>query len=160
MKDSMFLLFLMFFYTNSLMAIGYREKYRGVLTHYQVEDRDSLKYKAALFLIDNMKGHESVSGEGIKEYIHQLRSFKPKTNIGKLSRAWENCNKKQNTLFVPDSMIVTDDYLISNIDDAFSAWETARWKKNVSFKQFCKYILPYKVDNEYLWVTCKSVWIA
>lgn len=150
MKNSMFLLFLMFFYTNSLMAIGYREKYRGVLTHYQVEDRDSLKYKAALFLIDNMKGHESVSGEGIKEYIHQLRSFKPKTNIGKLSRAWENCNKKQNTLFVPDSMIVTDDYLISNIDDAFSAWETARWKKNVSFKQFCKYILPYKVDNEYL----------
>lgn len=105
MKNSMFLLFLMFFYTNSLMAIGYREKYRGVLTHYQVEDRDSLKYKAALFLIDNMKGHESVNGEGIKEYIHQLRSFKPKTNIGKLSRAWENCNKKQNTLFVPDSMI-------------------------------------------------------
>lgn len=150
MKNSMFFLFLMFFYTHSLMAVGYREKYSGVLTHYLVEDKDSLKYKAALFLIDNMKGHESVSGEGIKEYIHQLRSFKPKTNIGKLSRAWEKCNKKQNTLFMPDSMLVTDDYLISNIDDAFSVWETASWKKEVSFKQFCKYILPYKVDNEYL----------
>ena len=50
MKNSMFLLFLMFFYTNSLMAIGYREKYRGVLTHYQVEDRDSLKVQSCSFL--------------------------------------------------------------------------------------------------------------
>lgn len=150
MKNSVFLLFLILFYSHSIMAVGYREKYRGVLAHYSKVDKDSLKYKAALFLIDNMKGHESVSGEGVKEYIHQLRSLKPKTNIGKLSRAWENCNKKQNTLFVPDSMVVTDDYLISNIDDAFSVWETSRWMKEVSFKQFCKYILPYKVDNEYL----------
>lgn len=150
MKNSMFLLFLMFLYAHSMMAIGYRDKYRGVLSHYQVEDRDSLKYKAALFLIDNMKGHESLTGEGVKEYIRQLRSFKPKTDIGKLSRAWKNCNKNQMPQFVPDSMVVSDKYLISNIDDAFSVWKTTPWSREVSFMQFCKYILPYKISNEYL----------
>lgn len=150
MKNSVFLLFLLLFYSYSVMAVGYREKYRGVLAHFNKVDRNYLKYKAALFLIDNMNGHESVSGECVKEYIHQLRSFKPKTNVGKLSRAWDNCNKNQNILFVPDSLVVTDDYLISNIDDAFTIWETSNWRKEVSFRQFCKYILPYKVSNEYL----------
>ena len=38
--------------------------------------------------------------------------------------------------------------LISDIDFSFKVWRNSPWKKDVSFKAFCKYILPYRVYEE------------
>lgn len=41
-------------------------------------------------------------------------------------------------------------YLCDNIDWSFKVWEEQLWGRNVSFEDFCEYILPYRVGNEAL----------
>jgi hypothetical protein len=38
--------------------------------------------------------------------------------------------------------------LIHNIEWAFKVWEEQPWGKNVSFEDFCEYILPYRIEDE------------
>ena len=44
---------------------------------------------------------------------------------------------------VYDADTITADYLRENIDLAFDSWNKP-WARNVSFQDFCKYILPYR----------------
>lgn len=46
-----------------------------------------------------------------------------------------------------DNKILQSNFLIQNIDLAFEVWEKP-WAKEVSFKDFCRYILPYRSQNE------------
>jgi hypothetical protein len=39
-------------------------------------------------------------------------------------------------------------WLIEYIDTAFSSWKSAPWAEKISFSQFCKYILPYRMQSE------------
>lgn len=43
---------------------------------------------------------------------------------------------------------ITADYLIRNIETAFTAWEEAPWKEEVDFETFCRFVLPYRVFDE------------
>lgn len=43
---------------------------------------------------------------------------------------------------------ITADYLIQNIETAFTAWEEAPWKEEVDFETFCRFVLPYRVSDE------------
>ena len=45
-----------------------RPELEKVLEHYKENDADSLKLKAARFLIMNMPGHRSYTGKDIEEY--------------------------------------------------------------------------------------------
>jgi len=128
----------------------YREKYAAVLHHYQTSGEDNLKYEAAQYLIDHMDGHMSPEGIGIDKYVLAIRNFKPKTDIGKLSKAWGECHTDATTQLAPDSSVVSCDYLIANIDDAFTSWSQSPWQEDVSFSLFCEHILPYRVSSEHL----------
>lgn len=147
MKSSIIIGILVLFLSETY-AVSYREKYKAVLTHYQ--KKDSKRYKAAQFLIDYMEGHFSPEGEGINLYVQKVKELQPKTNIGKLSKIWKEFHVHAKTVLVPDSMVITDNDLITNIDDAFAVWEKSPWKKDVSFQLFCEYILPYQVVDEHL----------
>jgi hypothetical protein len=46
-----------------------------------------------------------------------------------------------------DIQVITADYLIENIDDAFRAWEYP-WAQHLSFDDFCENVLPYRGQNE------------
>ena len=46
-----------------------------------------------------------------------------------------------------DIETITADFLIKNIDLAFTAWEKP-WAKHVGFDDFCEFILPYRINNE------------
>ncbi len=48
-----------------------------------------------------------------------------------------------------DLKYITASYLIENIDYAFKAWQQP-WCRNLSFDNFCEYILPYRYGNEEL----------
>lgn len=50
-----------------------------VLLHYSGNKNDSLKYKAAVFLIENMQGHYSVCGESLSKYYKALDSIQLST---------------------------------------------------------------------------------
>lgn len=74
---------------------------------------DSLKSKAAMFLIENMYHYTSNDSGKIYDIQH-----------------------------------ITADYLIKDINSAFDSWEQSAWKDEIDFETFCRYILPYRVNNE------------
>ena len=113
-----------------------------VVNHYQ-NPNDSLKLKAAYYLLRNMPGLGSeyvsvVSDSGVVPYNTYLK-------IGKELDTLDVFYKNE---FVQDTQQITAEYLISNIEDAFSAWENAKWKDEINFEKFCEYVLPYRFGFE------------
>ena len=129
---------------------SYRERYADVLHHYSQREADSLKYKAALFLIDNMDGHLSPEGEPMEKYKNYVRTMKKAKGIRELQAGWYAAARNGSVAFMPDSAVVDGAFLMANIDDAFAAWEQAAWRDEITFDLFCRYILPYRVNDEHI----------
>lgn len=131
-----------------------------VLDHYAAP-ADSLKRKAAIFLFRNMEGHYGMSGPGV---IKRASIFAAMDTISIFTDGMSNEEKRaaadsavnfedpvdMSPVMTPDGDIITADFIISNIDYAFLAWENAAWTKEVNFEDFCEYILPYRVRDERL----------
>lgn len=133
------------------VALELAETNRGELEKVLLHYKDSgQKYDAACFLIENMPKCYSYKGW----LIDTLRYWKATTdsfgNIdNKQVMKWEKypasmMNKEY------DIHVITADYLIRNIDQAFEAWKKRPWNKNLSFDDFCELILPYRIGNETL----------
>jgi len=124
-----------------------------VLEHYKTQ-KDSLKLKAAYFLIENMEGQcystsKIVDTAGNKVNFDVLNY----PNYTVMVAAWDSVEKEIGTIdFKRDTLIydlnlIKSDYLIENIDLAFEAWQKP-WARFLSFDEFCEYILPYRASNE------------
>ena len=48
---------------------------------------------------------------------------------------------------ISDVEIITADYLIHSIDQAFKQWRTRPWAKHLTYEEFRDWILPYKVTE-------------
>jgi hypothetical protein len=117
-----------------------------VLNHYR-KDQNPLKLKAASFLLDNMKGKYSIEGELYKVYTDTIKKYYRDPNI--LFKKLKLLKKySYNMNRINDTNIITTDYLIQNIDNAFDIWEKAKWKNDVSFNDFCEFVLPYRIGRE------------
>ena len=127
-------------------AANNRSELEKVLEHYST---DSLKYQAAVFLIENMPGHYSYAGDDVLDYYElgkklfasDLSPVQQRDSLLKLSEQ-QFANMGSNT--VKDINIIKGDYLIKNIDDAFNLWQTKPWAQHLNFEQFCECLLPYK----------------
>jgi hypothetical protein len=146
--------------TEALSLAGKNEaELKKVLEHY-ASPADSLKLKAAQFLIVNMPGHNGYYGNAINKFSNIFSIIDTQTYIrGSLSND-EKAHIGDSVisiygnpdLSVPeaieDNKLVSANYLIVNIDYAFKAWKKAPWCKDVSFNDFCEYILPYRIRSE------------
>lgn len=148
--QTLFILFVFCSVSTNIYSQSYREKYFTVLQHYTQRGGDSLKYKAALFLINNMEGHESPEGRQIEVFKYKTRDLYTHNGIRELNEAWNLSGKEGSTVMVPDSTVISPRILISNIDAAFASWESAPWKDEIDFSTFCNYILPYRCSNEHI----------
>lgn len=123
-----------------------------VLRHYSQRPADSLKYKAACFLIENMPGHGWYEGEELNQYQRWLDSvYHEKESIFKSILYEAFFQQPQAT----DSLVRYEDiehldsnFLITHIDSTFSAISKRPWLQTLSFEQLCEYILPYRVGLE------------
>jgi len=127
---------------------------RGVLSHY-AELNDTLKLKAAEFLIANMKGHCYVTyslQDTSKNDIDFLITEYP--DYDSALSALDSMEEKYGTLEFnrdvryDDIAEIDAGFLIDQIDYAFKAWREKPWARGYSFDQFCNYILPYRGSNE------------
>ena len=139
-----------------------------VLAHYSRNNADSLKYKAACFLIENMKWHhgksavtnskfwdlfffeDSLSKDSL--YLFEKQQIEQKRK--RLKQIIFDTKIKQP--FLPDINSITKEILINNIDAAFEV-KNLDWCKKLSFPDFCEYILPYRFNNEPITVFRKDV---
>lgn len=132
------------------MAGKNRGELQKVLDHYGEYPEDSLKFKAACFLIKHIPYYYSYAPN---EIVDSLKQIKVKNGDGWLPKEvikqwkwfhYENLPK------INDIDVITADLLIENIDYAFEVWNKRSWSKYYTFEDFCEYILPYRVGNEKL----------
>lgn len=114
------------------------------LNHYR-NGNDKEKIKAAEYIVANMPGHTSMTGD-YESYYDELDSlFAAYTSssdavkhIPEISASYDN--KIQ---YEFDSRIVKADYLINDLEIAFKQWRDGEWAQHLDFEEFCEWLLPY-----------------
>lgn len=118
--------------------------YTSVLEHFK---NDSLKFKAAQFLIQNIDNKQAI----IRRYkdannldaSELLKSF----NGGKRTQYLDSAGIYSVLDTLSDLDTVDPDYLIKQIEEAFSVYNNNPLKVKVPFNVFCNYVLPYRVGT-------------
>jgi hypothetical protein len=123
-----------------------------VISHYSNMPQDSLKLKAAYFLIANMDRWHYYEGKILDDYIDYIIHIRSKDTV--TQRVPENILDSMFGHFSFDKLTIKYDIreirsskLIENIDLAFNVWRTQPWGHSYSFLQFCEFILPYKMGD-------------
>lgn len=123
--------------------------YTRTIKHYSSPD-DSLKQRAVQFLSEYAGYHYGIpryliDADGNRVTHMQPYQFSSDTvyrhyldSLGYHFHADEP---------IRDLDAITPEYLINNIELAFAAWQNP-WAKDVSFDDFCRYILPYRNATE------------
>lgn len=123
-----------------------RPELEKVLDHYSRRAADSLKLKAAEYLIRYMPYHRSYNDQ-IEELYNCVDSLLPLyRDVDSLMVVLANLYVQYEPRIVKqrDIEIMSADYLIDNIDQAFSLWYEKPWAQHLDFDEFCTYLLPYK----------------
>jgi hypothetical protein len=134
------------------LAGNNRTELRSVLDHYSQNASDSLKYRAACFLIENMPYYHFYEGELLSNYLNiyetiAISSKEPTAIMDSFIKNYGHFSYNMLTV-KSDVSEIKSEFLISNIEYAFKVWREQPWGKNVSFSDFCEYILPYRIGDE------------
>ncbi|MFB9076201.1 hypothetical protein ACFFLS_05350 [Flavobacterium procerum] len=130
-----------------------RNEMEKVLDFFKKKPSDSLKYEAAVFLIENMpnrKSYKSLAGfEGAFESMRKYPINDARKEI--FRKIFDSVSQKvtlKNAELIADIQFLTSDYLINNIELSFESWSKLPKNKRGSFEEFCEYVLPYKSGSE------------
>ena len=129
-----------------------RQSLEKSILHFQ-SSGEPKKLSALYFLISNMDAHQSVaivfSDSSGKVVPYNQLDYQ---NVDSSLVALKALKKKHRRLaaglsYHNDLETISGDFLIEHINASFKAWENGV-AKNVRFRDFCEYILPYRVSNE------------
>jgi hypothetical protein len=138
-----------------LLAGDHRAALERVLARYSQNPADSLKHRAAVFLISNMAGHYSFANDMMEGYYNASDSvtkhYRSKS-LSEMKAALDSISRHVPRVpSISDLQKVEADYLIANIERAFNDWQHGYFARQLSFDDFCEYLLPYKVaENQTL----------
>ncbi|WP_443940010.1 hypothetical protein [Pedobacter sp. MW01-1-1] len=127
---------------------------QAVLEHFK-SDPNPQKLDAAKYLIVQMKYQYHKEGNSIKRY-DSLINVLGNLSIGRmeeLGAIWDSLKRELKPPLIDDTYSVCDlkrisaEDLISHINSAFNAWSKP-WARDLSYSDFCRYILPYKLVEE------------
>ncbi len=130
-----------------------RAELERVLEYYAANEGDSLKLRAAEFLIGNMYWHTNVESEELDKFYAKMESINALRPDSLAICALEDSLYKtieptfSDTERKFDSQVITADFLIGHIDRMFEVRDSALCK-DVPFEVFCEYVLPYRVLHE------------
>jgi hypothetical protein len=130
-----------------------RKELEQVLAHYKKDPADSLKYKAAIFLIRNMPSYSfSKQMDGFDKAFDSISKYPlDGTRRGVFEKILDPIAKGLPRSFkdsINDVQYIDSGSLINNIDLAFEAWHRIPFDKRATFDEFCNYILPYRNYDE------------
>lgn len=138
-----------------IAAAENRAELEKVLLQYSKYPADSLKYKAACFLIENMPYYYYYEGELLDNYLNYYKALNenkrktPSYLLDSINSIYGNFSINALTIKY-DILEIDSAYLYDNIEHSFKVWQEQPWGKNVSFEEFCETILPYRLGNEKL----------
>lgn len=110
---------------------------------------DSLKFKAAQYLIRYMPHHYSYAGS-YEQYCNSVDSIIAlKKDVDSTNMLINACSEQYQSAITLEADIehISAEYLIRNIDSAYNQWLHGPWAQHLTFDDFCEYLLPYKLTN-------------
>ncbi|WP_172919336.1 hypothetical protein [Capnocytophaga canis] len=117
-----------------------------VLNHYK---NDSLKYKSAVFLIENMPYYSYQVSSEIDSTKDLLTDIFEKWDFSEKERQKGILFQRTSSPTIKqDIKEIKANLLIENIDYAFKVWKERSWNRHLSFEDFCELILPYRIAEE------------
>lgn len=135
-----------------------RDELQKVLSHFSEQEKDTLKYNAAVFLIKNMPYHYSVSEEKRDNYDSIIYSAYPNITTFEVNALYNVLMRDSltfdNRYIIKDIETISSEYLIHHIDFMFDIWRNTPWLEDVSSLDFFEYLLSYK--NGYFRLNAKD----
>jgi hypothetical protein len=141
---------------------------KSVLQKYSKNPADSLKYQAACFLIGNMKWHYGkkvvapedmwnlflIEDSLVQIKMHDKTYWKSDQTLNGYKYLAKKLLIKSNIektaiedAYSFDVNSISSEILINTIESAFIV-KNLKWNRNLSFEEFCEYILPYRLNSE------------
>jgi len=143
-----------------------RKELEKAISYYEGSSEDILKLKAVKFLIENMPGHYTLSGDDIDKYRKNGKSVRKKLpetykkdfesidSIEYFSRKVldilmsYSLSHNESIQHKNDVENISSDYLINHIEAAFRIKDNTWWLQDIPFDDFLEYILPYRIESE------------
>lgn len=128
-----------------------RAELEKILNHYAQDPADSLKWKSAVFLIENMPGHYTLDGDSIRRFkarIDTMKNLSPEAKRVLLTLPDERPDQFGITFRTEDITTITADHLIGHIESVFRLKDLCPWLSGINFEIFSEYLLPYRIGHE------------
>lgn len=126
-----------------------REEMENVLEHFK-NDPDTLKYSAAVFLIENMPYHYTQDGKGVysvdSSYL-AMAEYPKEQRENVFKELTKDVDTSGDSLAI-DIRTIKADFLIKIIDEACDLWHEVNWNNEYSTQLFFDYVLPYRLLDE------------
>lgn len=131
-----------------------------VLLHFQKSPKDSLKYLAARFLIENMPGQITYTNDSLNLLRTQECMFPYSNSRWSIFLQAELLQIRYTSLYGKDRLKTLEDieslnskFLIEHIETVFRKLDSCAWARDINFEDFCEYLLPYRIGQEkvFLW---------
>lgn len=138
---------------KTLYLSGNNKKEIEQVLHRYRHPEDSLKLKAARFLIANMGNKTYLNGDRIAEFHEFIDTiYKIEAPVYHEQTYYRffldnSVYQRQRPDTCSDARTLTAQYLIHHIEEAFRVWNKP-WNAHVNFEEFCELILPYRLGNE------------
>lgn len=133
-----------------------------VINHYKKVPADSLKLKAAYFLIENMPEHFAYDTTYLYKYRPviktidslRLKGFSTAVIRDRANPIMDGLINRYSLSYIysvskNDVTTIKSAYLIKSIDQAFDAYQNNLFKDQILFADFLNYILPYRISDGY-----------
>ncbi|WP_434035516.1 transglutaminase domain-containing protein [Formosa sp. 4Alg 33] len=148
-----FLLITFFSCNNIPKEIINTPLYKDVISHYEHTDINREKKDAALFLFKNMDQKYSILDTQIDSILTFIADSIEKKEV-LISRKELIAASKQKSFktsspeIIIDYSVIKSNDLISHIDITYNSWKQLSEKSDANFKDYCEFILPYRIKNE------------
>ena len=124
----------------------------ALLDGYAKNSKDSLKYRAACFLIENMPIHNTRSyhwEDSLKRTVPYNEFDYPnfKTAVDTFNKIALKGKLQPVVEIKTDISTMSAQELQQNIEQAFEQWGKP-WARALNFELFCEYLLPYRIMDE------------
>ncbi len=129
-----------------------KPKLMRIIVQYQ-DDKDSLKLKAAYHIIRNLEtNYTHVLVDSSEKTVDiETDNFDDLPTVLKYRDSLESIAGEFHYMadtIILDLMQINSDEIINLINTSYSHWNSD--KEKYSFETYCKYILPYRVANEWI----------
>lgn len=133
-------------YTISACLDSAKTNYDEIKKALDYFPKNSEKYNAMMYLVKNMRCQYSYT-DNINHLAREILYKNPPKNLKNL---WNmvSSSKQKRPVLKNDLQVVTSEYLINNLEEAYKTWKEAPWSNEICFEHFCEYILPYKIGEE------------